>query len=272
MNKKNCLYQENEVHMMTVNKYKKMKNWKETYPNNKVVLQFAKSIDSSWNVFMKSIIENSDIVTIEQQLSEEMKKKQEKEMFPYPELVFCAFKYTNYNNLSVVFLGQDPYPQINNDVPYATGLAFSISHGQTIPSSLKNIFLNLYRFKHINKIPAHGNLEFYAYQGCLFLNTALTLTEGEKNGHTDIWKSFTDLIISELSVKKTNLVFVLWGAYALKKITMIDTNKHKVIISSHPSGLSCDKQLNNYPAFSQNDHFGQINEYIVQHGKKPIIW
>jgi uracil-DNA glycosylase len=128
------------------------------------------------------------------------------------------------------------------------------------------------KYKHIEKSPKSGNLEFYAYQGCLFLNTSLTVTHKTPDSHTKIWEEFTNSIIGKLSSEKSNLVFVLWGAQALNKEIMIDSKKHKIIVSSHPSGYSSAKNLRKYPAFDDNDHFGQINEYLEKHKKQKIIW
>jgi len=156
----------------------------------------------------------------------------------------------------------------------AMGLSFSVPYNFAIPSSLQNIYKNLQKYGHIRKIPNHGNLSFWATQGCLLLNTSLTVYEGadNKNCHQSIWTKFTDNIIKYISDTNDYVVFVLWGAHAMSKCKFIDLDKHDAIISSHPSGLSADKPLSNYSSFNTYDHFGQINKLLQKHNKKPIIW
>ncbi|AYV76041.1 MAG: uracil-DNA glycosylase [Terrestrivirus sp.] len=255
--------------MFSVSDYKQIPSWNETFPTNNVLLKFS-DVHSSWYNLMKDIIESANIQKMEHELSEYVKTK--KPIFPYPSLVLAAFKYTRYNDLKVVFVGQDPYFKFELGVPQAMGLAFSVPVGIAIPSSLDNIYKNMKKYGHITEIPKHGNLQFLANQGCLFLNTALTVTENEKNSHADIWSSFTDSIIVKLSNDNKNLVFVLWGAPAFEKFNLIDKKKHSVIVSSHPSGLSCNKPMKKFPAFCDNDHFGQINEYLKVNNKMQIIY
>lgn len=255
--------------MFSVDKYKKYKTWKETFPDCKPKIDFS-VVDPSWNVFMKEIIESTDLQTLEKKLGTKMNTG--KNIFPYPSLELIAFKYCRFNDLKVVIIGQDPYFKMESGVPQAMGLSFSVPIGIEIPSSLDNIYKNMIKYNHISQYPTHGNLEFYANQGCLFLNTSLTVTENEKNSHADIWISFTQSIIVKLSNDCENLVFVLWGAPALENLGLIDRTKHKVIISSHPSGLSCNNTLKSYPAFVNNDHFGQINDYLASKNKQKIIW
>lgn len=152
------------------------------------------------------------------------------------------------------------------------GLSFSVPVGIPIPSSLKNIYKNAMDFGQFYRYPEHGNLEFWAFQGCLMLNTALTVQKGHKNSHASIWNDFTDKIIKKLSDEKEGLVFVLWGAPALSKLSLIDTSKHNTVISSHPSGLSNNNKLGKYPSFSSIDQFGTINTFLKKSGKEEIIW
>jgi uracil-DNA glycosylase len=106
------------------------------------------------------------------------------------------------------------------------------------------------------------------------INSSLTVLHGSanKNCHANVWKWFTDKIIKYISDKTKNTVFVLWGSNAYEKINLIDLDEHEVIISSHPSGMSADKKMKNFPAFNDNDHFGKINEYLKKHNKDEIIW
>ena len=152
------------------------------------------------------------------------------------------------------------------------GLSFSVPIGIPIPSSLKNIYKNAIEYGHFFRYPDHGNLEFWAFQGVLLLNTALTVQKGHKNSHSSIWSDFTNAIIEKISNKMNGIVFVLWGAPALTKLSLIDTKKHEILISSHPSGLSNNKQLGKYPAFSSIDQFGTINKLLKKCGKEEIVW
>ena len=156
--------------------------------------------------------------------------------------------------------------------PEAMGLSFSVPVGIPIPSSLKNIYNNAIKYDHFYEYPKHGNLEFWAYQGCLLLNTALTVKEKDKNCHSKLWSKFTNYIITKISNNHEKIVFVLWGAPALSKLDLIDTDKHAVVISSHPSGLSNNSPLGKYPPFSSIDQFGQINKLLKKFGKEEIIW
>lgn len=195
-----------------------------------------------------------------------------KNIFPYPDLVFNAFNLVNYNDIRVVFIGQDPYHGKLNNIPQATGMSFSVPKEFPIPSSLKNIFNNAMKYNHFHKYPEHGNLEFWASQGCLLLNTSLTVEYKKPNVHSNIWKDFTNYIIKKISDKKSNLVFVLWGKHAYSKLELIDTNKHSVVISSHPSGYSHNNSMLGYPPFSSIDQFGTINKLLKDNNKREIIW
>jgi uracil-DNA glycosylase len=197
-------------------------------------------------------------------------------LMPYPSLLFSAFNYINFNDVKVVILGQDPYfnaEKVNGIVvPQAMGLSFSVPVGFNIPPSLANIYKNQEKYKNIWRIPEHGNLQFWAYQGCLMLNSALTVRFKEANCHANEWAPITDQIIKQLSDKKEHLIFVLWGRPSERKKHLIDSKKHDILISSHPSGQSCYTKLGEYPAFADFDHFGTINQLLKNKGKAPIIW
>lgn len=260
--------------LLNIKKYN-YKSWGEYYSND--VDLTTLNVHKSWDNIFKSTKANTYIKNIEKFLTHCLEKTNRKiEIFPYPELLFSSFNYTPLNEVNVVILGQDPY--FKNEkcddkyYPQAMGMSFSVPVGIAIPSSLKNIYNNLLKFKHIDKIPQHGNLTFWAYQGVLMLNSSLTVQSGYPNSHENTWKEFTDYIIEYISDNKSNIVFVLWGAPSLSKLSLINQKKHKVIISSHPSGLSCNKPLKQYPAFVENDHFGQINDYLSKNKKKEIIW
>ncbi|AYV81631.1 MAG: uracil-DNA glycosylase [Harvfovirus sp.] len=253
--------------MLSVKDYKFL-SWKEKYPDGVVELVFDKK--SSWYPVLGELIEDEQFVEIETALGEEVKVG--KQMYPYPDLLFSAFRFTPFENLKVLILGMDPYFKAEKGIPQAMGLSFSVPVGINIPSSLSNIFNNMKKFQHIKSRPTHGNLEYLASQGCLMLNSALTVPDSEVNKHAPIWKWFTDSIIQKISDRCENIVFVLWGSQALSKLKLIDQNKHHVLISSHPSGLSCAKPLKQYPAFNEADHFGDINAFLKKVNKKELIY
>ncbi|MBK2255390.1 uracil-DNA glycosylase [Francisella philomiragia] len=186
-----------------------------------------------------------------------------KTIFPTKENVFNAFKYTRLDNLKVVILGQDPYHNYNQ----AHGLAFSVQQGVDIPPSLRNIYKELARSILGFEIPSHGCLVDWAKQGVFLLNTTLTVEAHKANSHKDIgWETFTDTVIQKISDNKTNVVFMLWGSHARKKKNLIDTAKHLVLESSHPSPLSV------YRGFDGCDHFVKANQYLTSKDLDIIDW
>lgn len=246
--------------MLSTTNYK-YKNWKNTFGDETDV--FSIKLNKSWSKILSKIIEEYG-EDINKKITKSMSKV--KNIYPYPNLIFNAFNLTNFEDVRVVILGQDPYINSydvnDNCVPEAMGLSFSVPNGIKIPPSLKNIFNNLKKYNHIKELPDNGNLEKWANQGCLMLNSVLTVEAGKSNSHKKIWTHFTNDIIKTLSDKKDFLIFVLWGKSALDKMSLIDTKKHKLIISSHPSPLSFNKGLGKYPCFADVDHFGLINEYL----------
>ena len=189
-------------------------------------------------------------------------------IYPEPKLVFNALNKVSLKDIRVVIIGLDPYPKPGQ----AMGLSFSVSNNITIPSSLQNIFKNLQHFGHINNMPTSGDLTRWTDQGCLLLNCSLTVKENTVGSHVKYWEPFTDKLIDYISDNTTNSVFLLWGAQAFAKLKYINSDDNKVIISSHPSGLSCNKPMKQYGAFKDVDHFGLANKYLIEHGKKAIIW
>lgn len=181
-------------------------------------------------------------------------------VYPRVEHVFRAFTLTSLDNLRVVLLGQDPYHHTNNDdKPCATGLSFSIGEDHAIPSSLNNMNRNWIKYKHItDKIT---DLTVLAEQGVLLLNTSLTVEKAKPNSHAKLWIKMTDYIIKYIGLSKPKLVFVLFGLPALNKKKLLGES-HKFVISSHPSGLSCNTKLREYPAFMDLDHLTIINSYL----------
>lgn len=254
--------------LLTTKDYEKLPNWNELFPNSIIDLKKI-YYHNSWDKLFTQLFADSKYKKIIESIEKELKKENIK-MYPLPSLLFNTFALTPFDKIKVVFIGQDPY----FDKCQAMGLSFSVPFGTKIPSSLENIYKNLKKYKHIFDIPKHGNLEMWAYQGCLMLNTSLTVLHGpeNKNCHQNVWRWFTDKIIFYISQNKEKIIFVLWGANALEKANLIDTDKHEIIISSHPSGLSADKPLKNYPPFNSFDHFGQINNILKKWNIQKIIW
>jgi uracil-DNA glycosylase len=162
----------------------------------------------------------------------------------------------------VLLLGQDPYPTKG----HAHGLAFSVQPGVRVPASLRNMYKELATDVGV-VAPSHGSLVSWAEQGVLLLNAVLTVREGEPNSHRGRgWEIFTDEVIRKVNAKKTPVVFVLWGAYAQKKIPLIDTSRHKIVKAAHPSPLSAKN------GFFKSRPFSQINAALEAAGRKPIDW
>lgn len=183
-------------------------------------------------------------------------------VYPPGRLIFNAFNLCPLHNVKVVLIGQDPY----HEPGQAHGLCFSVNDGVPFPPSLLNIF------KEINSdlgkpIPSTGNLTRWAEQGVLLLNATLTVREHQAGSHQKHgWEQFTDAVISTLNTHCQNLVFILWGSYAQSKAQLIDSTRHCILRSAHPSPLSA------YRGFFGNHHFTLTNDYLIQHGKEPINW
>lgn len=183
-------------------------------------------------------------------------------IYPPGKLIFNAFDKCAIENLKVVIIGQDPY----HGPGQAHGLCFSVPDGIKFPPSLRNIF------KEINNdigvlIPESGNLERWAEQGVMLLNATLTVRASNAGSHQKKgWETFTDAVIKKISDEKEHVVFLLWGAYAQKKEELIDTEKHFVLKSVHPSPLSASR------GFFGNHHFSRTNEYLQSKGLEPINW
>jgi uracil-DNA glycosylase len=252
----------------TKKKYSKEKSW--------LINTNIKNMpyDVSWSDMFTQLFEDKRFQIIINKIYNYLEYSNSELLYPKPKYIFKTFCMLPLDNVKVVIIGQDPY--FNNEqykeriCPQACGLSFSVPVGINIPPSLQNIYKNLYNFGHIKNIPDHGCLDYWAYQGCLMLNSALTVVDGHKNIHQNEWKWFTDNIIEYISEKKDKVVFVLWGGDAYKKINLIDLDKHQVIISSHPSGLSCYQAFKSYSSFNNQDHFGLINSYLDN--KDKIDW
>ncbi len=183
--------------------------------------------------------------------------------YPAKEDIFKALHQTCFNELRVVIIGQDPYHGIGQ----ANGLSFSVKDTTAHPPSLINIFKELKSDLGIT-VPKSGNLDRWATQGVLLLNATLTVEAHKPASHQNKgWENFTDAIISEISIHKQGIVFLLWGGFAMKKAKNIDTTKHVVFTSGHPSPLSANRGY-----WFGNKHFSLTNEFLVAQGQKPISW
>ena len=183
--------------------------------------------------------------------------------FPKGSRIFSAFDFCAFDDLKVVIIGQDPY----HGVGQANGLCFSVNDGVEKPPSLQNIFKEIE--SDIGKpIPENGNLERWAKQGVLLLNATLTVRAHQAGSHQHKgWETFTDAVISNISQLKENVVFLLWGGFAKKKGAKIDTSKHYVLASGHPSPLSANRGF-----WFGNKHFSKTNAFIKRKGLQVIDW
>lgn len=183
-------------------------------------------------------------------------------VFPPKDLVFSALELTPYEKVSVLLLGQDPYPGEGQ----AHGLAFSVLPGVRPPQSLVNVFKELHDDLGC-RIPNNGCLVPWAEQGVLLLNTVLTVRAHAPNSHKGKgWEKFTDAVIRKVGEKDDPVVFLLWGAHAQKKLKLIDTGRHAVVQSAHPSPLSARS------GFFGSRPFSQVNDALRAAGKRPIDW
>lgn len=182
--------------------------------------------------------------------------------YPPGRQIFNAFNLCPFDKVKVVILGQDPY----HEEGQAEGLCFSVADGVAFPPSLQNIFKEI--ADDLGRpVPASGSLRRWAEQGVLLLNATLTVEAHKAASHQrQGWEQFTDEVISHLSQHRRNVVFILWGSYAISKRTLIDPDKHLILTSVHPSPLSA------YRGFFGNKHFSKANNYLVEHGKTPITW
>lgn len=199
-----------------------------------------------------------------QQLSDFLRQEKQrgKVIFPPGSLIFNALNLTPLPQVKVVIIGQDPY----HGPGQAHGLSFSVPTDIKPPPSLVNIYKELKRDLNI-PIAQHGNLQSWAEQGVLLLNTTLTVEQGQAGAHAKSgWQRFTDRIIETVSEQQAHVVFMLWGAHARSKSVLIDDTKHLVLTSAHPSPLSA------YRGFLGCGHFSQCNKFLQRTGQSPIDW
>ena len=236
-------------------------------------------LPSDWGNLLKSLESNTAWHHLIDSLSEKEQRAREElgsKIVPSYDNVFRALNLTSVENTKVVILGQDPY----HSPGLAQGLAFSIPEhikpgSREFPSSLRNISKALA----LDGFPAliNGNLDRWAKQGVLLLNATLTVELGQANAHANwAWQGFTDQLIKRLSEQRKEIVWLLWGSYAHKKLELIDKNRdHLILCSSHPSGLSVYKTQQPFihPGDAKScGHFQQSNDWLISHKKTPISW
>ena len=183
--------------------------------------------------------------------------------YPPGKRIFNAFNLCPFDKVKVVIIGQDPY----HDPGQAHGLSFSVCDGVPFPPSLQNIFKEIEQDLGM-PIPMTGNLTRWAEQGVLLLNATLTVRAHQAASHQRRgWEEFTDAAIKALNADRDNLVFILWGGYARSKAPLIDSSRHLILQSVHPSPLSANRG-----GWFGNHHFSRANAYLTEHGKEPINW
>lgn len=216
--------------------------------------------DTGWRAALANELRAPYFKELEQKLAHEIGRGTV--VYPPREEIFNAFNKTPFQNVQVVILGQDPY----HGERQAHGLSFSVPNETSPPPSLVNIFKELKNDLGIEASTKNGDLRGWAEQGVFLLNALLTVRAHEPASHRNIgWEQFTDAVLKTLSETHEHLVFILWGKYAEQKKKLIDTQKHLVLISAHPSPFSAHK-------FFGGKYFSKTNDYLRAHGKKEILW
>ena len=217
-------------------------------------------IHPSWKKVLQSEFESSYFQSLISFVKDEYNKTL---CFPPGSLIFNAFDKCPFDKVKVVILGQDPYHGLGQ----ANGLCFSVPAGITFPPSLQNIFKEIKSDLNY-PIPKSGNLQHWASQGVFLLNATLTVRAHQAGSHQKKgWETFTDRVIQYLSQEKEGIVFLLWGGFARQKVKFINSQKHMVITSGHPSPLSANRGF-----WFGNKHFSQCNDYLKGRGVTQIQW
>lgn len=215
--------------------------------------------NNNWDILLKDEFKKPYYLNLRKFLVEEYKTQT---VYPKMNDIFNAFKYTDYRDVRVVILGQDPYHQPNQ----AHGLCFSVLKGVNPPPSLQNIYKEIHA-EYGFGIPSHGELTYWAKQGVLMLNAVLTVRDSQPNSHKGKgWEIFTDNVITLLNQRPEPMVFLLWGANARAKTKLITNPAHLVLQSAHPSPLSA------YNGFFGNEHFKKANSFLKKHYDCEIDW
>ncbi len=223
-------------------------------------MNYPQEIPASWAPYLKPEFDKPYM----QALYRFLESQQAKNIYPAQQHWYAALEETDFNDVKVVILGQDPYHGANQ----AHGLSFSVPHGQKIPPSLRNIYKELERDPGTTfTAPAHGCLTQWADQGVLMLNAMLTVEAGKAGSHQKHgWEQFTDAIIDALNKQRENIVFLLWGKYAQDKGRIIDQNRHHILQTTHPSPFSAHR------GFLGSAHFSQANHWLQEHDQTPVNW
>lgn len=217
------------------------------------------NLESKWKKHLGTEFSKDYMKNLKSFLTDELKSKT---IYPQHKEYFEAFNLTPFDKVKVVILGQDPY----HGPDQAHGLCFSVKPGVKVPPSLVNIYKEL-RSDVDFETPTHGYLKSWAEQGVLLLNATLSVRAGQAGSHQKKgWEQFTDQAIHYLDRERKNIVFMLWGSYAQKKGSFIDTKKHLVLKAPHPSPLSAHR------GFLGCKHFSKCNEYLKKHGIEPMHW
>lgn len=218
------------------------------------------SIEESWGQILKAEFEKPYFKSLVDYLKKE--KASGKIIYPKGSAIFKAFELTPFRQVKAVLLGQDPY----HGPEQAHGLCFSVQKGVRLPPSLANMYKELETDLGIT--PAnHGNLEQWAKQGVLMLNTSLTVLQGQPMSHSKIgWEQFTNAVIQMVSEYRSNIVFILWGRFAQQKEALINADKHFIIKSAHPSPLSA------WNGFLGSKPYSTCNQYLSKHQIGAIDW
>ncbi len=216
-------------------------------------------IEASWKKELISEFEKSSFIQLRDFL---IKEKKDHTVYPAGNLIFEAFNRTPFNKVKVIIIGQDPY----HGTGQAHGLCFSVPKGIKTPPSLRNILKEIQADIGAQEV-THGDLSNWAEQGVLLLNATLSVRAHEAASHQKRgWEEFTDATIKRISDKKKNCVFLLWGNFAQKKADLIDSSKHCILKSVHPSPLSAHR------GFFGSKHFSKTNNYLIEKGLEPINW
>jgi uracil-DNA glycosylase len=216
--------------------------------------------DNDWETLLKDEFQKEYYQTLRVFLINEYKTQT---IYPNMYNIFNALKYTSYEDVKVVIIGQDPYHQPNQ----AHGLAFSVLKGNRVPPSLVNIFKEIQTDVGINNLGKHGELTKWAQEGVLLLNNVLTVRDSCPNSHKGRgWENFTDDVIKILNQREKPMVFILWGANARAKARLVTNPNHLVLQSAHPSPLSA------YNGFFGSRPFSKANNFLMANGMQPIDW
>ncbi|MFN5055067.1 MAG: uracil-DNA glycosylase [Bacteroidota bacterium] len=218
-------------------------------------------IAKGWKEVLYKEFQQDYFIRITDQLK--IEKQSQVKIYPPGPMIFNAFNTTDFNEVKVVIIGQDPY----HGPGQAHGLSFSVQAGIKPPPSLINMYKEIESDLGVKMPRDYGNLTHWAKQGVLLLNATLTVRANQPNSHAGIgWSLFTDAVIQKLNQEKEQLVFLLWGNFAKEKGAHIDQKKHLVLKAAHPSPFAADK------GFYGCRHFSKTNQYLIEHGLDPIDW